>query len=78
MALSQARTKGLTELQPADDRGHPQGCPFSFCRGPTFRFVPTLVGKWGQKKSININRVPTGPTWATNFCSFPIGMMGPR
>ena len=78
MALSQARTKGLTELQPADDRGHPRGCPFSFCRGPTFRSVPTLVGKLGQKKSININRVPTGPTWATNSCSFPIGMMGPR
>lgn len=78
MAVSQARTKGLTELLPADDRGHPRGCPVSFCRGPNFRSVPTLTGKWGQKKSININRVPTGPTWATDFLSLPIGMTSPR
>jgi hypothetical protein len=78
MAIPEAGTHRLTEFQPATTGGIREGAPLAFQRGPTFRFVPTLAQEWGQKKSININRVPTGPTCATNFLSSLIGMTRPR
>lgn len=82
MALSETgQRRRITESRPGitgrNDRGIRNGAPFSFWPVPTLTLVPTLPARWGQEKPFDINCVPTGPTWTTNFFPFLIRRMCP-